>query len=40
MVTSLSFADLLAAIYERHPEFATRSVFRRAGAMPPPGRGR
>jgi uncharacterized protein YwgA len=31
MVTSLSFADLLAAIYERHPEYATRSVFRRAG---------
>jgi hypothetical protein len=29
-VTSLSFADLLATIYERHPEFAVRSVFRRA----------
>ena len=29
LVTSLGFADLLAAIYERHPEFAVRSVFRR-----------
>ena len=30
LVTSLSFADLLATIYERHPEYAVRSVFRRA----------
>ncbi len=30
LVTSLSFADLLATIYERHPEFAVRSVFRRS----------
>ena len=29
LVTSLSFADLLATIYDRHPEFAVRSVFRR-----------
>ncbi len=29
LVTSLSFADLLATIYERHPEYAVRSVFRR-----------
>ena len=29
LVTSLGFADLLAAIYERHPEYAVRSVFRR-----------
>lgn len=30
LVTSLSFADLLATIYERHPEYAVRSVFRRS----------
>lgn len=30
LVTSLGFAELLAAIYERHPEYAVRSVFRRA----------
>lgn len=30
LVTSLSFADLLATIYDRHPEYAVRSVFRRA----------
>ena len=29
LVGSLSFADLLATIYERHPEYAVRSVFRR-----------
>ena len=29
-MTSLTFADLLATIYDRHPEFAVRSVFRRA----------
>ena len=29
-VTSLGFADLLATIYERHPEYAVRSVVRRA----------
>ena len=29
LVTSLGFADLLATIYERHPEYAVRSVFRR-----------
>jgi uncharacterized protein YwgA len=29
LVTSLSFAELLATIYERHPEYAVRSVFRR-----------
>jgi hypothetical protein len=34
LVTSLGFADLLATIYERHPEFAVRSVFRRGGAAP------
>src|SRR5215212_10104898 len=28
LVTSLSFADLLETIYERHPEYAVRSVFR------------
>ena len=28
LVTSLGFADLLATIYERHPEYAVRSVFR------------
>jgi uncharacterized protein YwgA len=31
LVTSLTFADLLATIYERHPEYAVRSVFRRDG---------
>ena len=30
LVTSLSFADLLETIYERHPQYAVRSVFRRA----------
>jgi hypothetical protein len=29
LVTSLGFADLLATIYDRHPEYAVRSVFRR-----------
>jgi uncharacterized protein YwgA len=29
LVTSLGFADLLATIYERHPDYAVRSVFRR-----------
>ncbi|HEV2811778.1 MAG TPA: hypothetical protein VGW10_00895 [Solirubrobacteraceae bacterium] len=29
LVTSLSFADLLETIYDRHPHFAVRSVFRR-----------
>ena len=32
LVTSLGFADLLSTIYERHPEYAVRSVFRRPGA--------
>ena len=30
LVTSLSFADLLETIYERHPDYAVRSVFRRS----------
>src|SRR5215212_9438334 len=30
LVTSLSFADLLETIYERHPQYAVRSVFRRS----------
>jgi hypothetical protein len=30
LVTSLGFADLLQTIYERHPEYALRSVFRGA----------
>ena len=30
LVTSLSFADLLETIYDRHPEYAVRSVFRRS----------
>ena len=29
LVTSLGVADLLATIYDRHPEYAIRSVFRR-----------
>ena len=29
LVTSLSFADLLATIYASHPHYAVRSVFRR-----------
>ena len=29
LVVSLGFADLLATIYDRHPEYAVRSVFRR-----------
>ena len=29
LVTSLGFAYLLATIYDRHPEYAIRSVFRR-----------
>jgi uncharacterized protein YwgA len=29
LVTSLGFADLLETIYDRHPEYAVRSVFRR-----------
>lgn len=28
-ITSLGFADLLGAIYERYPAYAARSVFRR-----------
>ena len=31
LVTSLSFGALLATIYERHPEYAVRSVFRAGG---------
>ncbi|HEX8121995.1 MAG TPA: hypothetical protein VF549_12090 [Solirubrobacteraceae bacterium] len=30
LVTSLSFADLLETIYDRHPQYAVRSVFRRS----------
>ncbi|CAA9535588.1 MAG: hypothetical protein AVDCRST_MAG85-4082 [uncultured Solirubrobacteraceae bacterium] len=30
-VAALSFADLLESVYERYPEFAVRSVFRRRG---------
>lgn len=30
-VTSLSFAGLLESVYDRYPEFAERSVFRRGG---------
>jgi uncharacterized protein YwgA len=30
LVTSLGFADLLETIYERHPDYAVRSVFRRS----------
>ncbi|HEX8086705.1 MAG TPA: hypothetical protein VF529_20625 [Solirubrobacteraceae bacterium] len=30
LVTSLSFAELLETIYERHPQYAVKSVFRRS----------
>ncbi len=29
LVTSLGFAELLETIYDRHPEYAVKSVFRR-----------
>ena len=30
-IAALGFAELLETVYERHPEYATRSVFRRRG---------